>query len=98
LKTLLGDSGEDTLLKRTMKKTMFNVIAKQIKWRNNEMNIFPSIELSFEDYMRLVFLIKDLKRNIDRGEIKIEDEELKQEFMNDLNYFYVLFSLNKKGE
>jgi anti-sigma28 factor (negative regulator of flagellin synthesis) len=53
---------------------------------------------SFEDYMRLVFLIKDLKRNIDSGEIKIDDEELKQEFMNDLNYFYSLFSLNKEGE
>jgi hypothetical protein len=62
------------------------------------MNIFPSIHLSFEDYMRLVFLIKDLKRNIDNGEIKIDDEELKQEFMNDLNYFYSLFNLNKKGE
>jgi hypothetical protein len=64
------------------------------------MNNFPfeDYKLPFEDYMRLVFLIKDLKRNIDRGEIKIEDEELKQEFMNDLNYFYSLFSLNKKGE
>lgn len=44
-----------------------------------------------DDYIRLMLLINDLKRNISNGNIIIEDSGLRSEFKNDIDYFYEKF-------
>ncbi len=51
------------------------------------------MNINKDDYIRLTLLIKDIKRNIDNGNINIKDDELKFEFVRDLEYFYKIFNI-----